>query len=450
MKPLIKIIIPVLLFSFIAACAAAEPQPVPATSIPENPPEPTESEAVMIPSKNLQSELPRITAESSSEDLQLLASGLNQFSFDLYRELGQSESANLFFSPYSISLALTMAYAGADGSTADEMAQVFHYPSVLNDLHGTMNALDQNLYIIPPYLEDVPDSFQLNIANAIWGQAGYPFLESYLDVIAQSYGAGLKTVDFKTAFEKARGEINQWVEEETENKIKDLLPPGSLDSLTRMVITNAIYFNAGWENEFSEHNTQMKDFYSSADAVTQVEMMQQENNYRYLKTDQLQMVELPYRNAQYSMVLVMPTDQELGEYQLDLDGQAFTEQMETMNSGKLNLSMPKFEFAFEFSVAEILRTLGMQAAFSPQEADFSMMSASTEEALFISDVIHKAFVGVDEQGTEAAAATAVIMKTTGAMIEEDPLPLVFDHPFLFLIRDRETGLILFMGNFIGE
>ncbi len=455
MKLFVKILIPLLLISTLIGCTAveapqptaqpSEPEAVSPTTAPEN------TQAVELPAKNLQSALPRSEASASDTDIQNLASGLNQFAVDVYREMGQQGSENLFFSPYSISLALTMAYAGADGQTAAEMADVFHYPASLSDLHGTMNALDQSLYVIPDYLEDDPDSFKLNISNAIWGQAGYPFSDDYLDTIAQSYGAGLKTMDFKTAFEKARQEINAWVEDETEQKIKDLLPPGSLGPDTRMVLTNAIYFNAGWENEFSENMTEMKDFYPTTDQTTQVEMMQQESSFSYYQTDAYRMLEMPYRNNRYGMVLVMPTEQNLTDFQQNLRFDDLMDGLDSMASEEVRLSMPKFEFDYELAASDILRALGMQAAFSPQEADFSKMVSSTEEPLVISDVLHKAFVSVDETGTEAAAATAVVMRTTSIEIQEDePITVVFDHPFMFLIRDQETGIILFMGNYVGE
>ncbi len=237
MKPQIKRLMIGLLIPWVVACNAVVPSP---DADPPVSPTATETEEIVVPSKNSKSPVERQTSNVPPDDIQLLAGGLNQFAVDLYRELGKTEPKNNFFSPYSISLALTMAYAGADGETAQEMASVFHYPSALNDLHTVFNSLDQDLYVVPEYTEGEESGFTLNIANAIWGQAGCPFLESYLDVLAKNYGAGLRVVDFKHQSEAVRSEINDWVEEETQDKIQNLIPPGSLSSDTRLVLTNAI------------------------------------------------------------------------------------------------------------------------------------------------------------------------------------------------------------------
>lgn len=446
MKQKLKGFVIGLLIPWIAACNAVAPSPVVEPGIT---PQATETENIVVPSKNLQSPLNRQSSDIPADDVRLLSDGLNQFAVDLYRELGKTEPKNIFFSPYSISLALTMAYAGADGETAREMDSVFHYPAALNDLHAVFNSLDQSLYVVPEYIEGEDSGFTLNIANAIWGQADYPFLDSYLDVLAKNYGAGLRAVDFKHQTEAVRKEINDWVEEETQDKIQDLLPPDSLNPDTRLVLTNAIYFNATWQNEFLKELTNTQDFYTMDGEAISVEMMHQQDRFRYVNNERVQMVEMPYVNARYSMVLVMPKAEDLLTYQQNLENQSLSADLENLSNGEVILSMPKFEFENDFSVAEALRTLGMPSAFSPGEANFSRMSEAQTDPLVISDVIHKAFVAVDEEGTEAAAATAVIMGVTSVMEEEPPVPLIFDHPFLFLIRDQQTGIYLFMGNYFG-
>jgi serpin B len=445
MKAKLKNLLIGLLIPWVAACNAVVPSPVvePVVSPPA-----TETEEVVIPSKNLQSPIELQSVDAAPDDVRLLSDGLNQFAVDLYRELGKTEPQNTFFSPYSISLALTMAYAGADGETAQEMASVFHYPPSINDLHAVLNSLDQSLYVIPDYMEGEESGFTLNIANSIWGQADYPFLSTYLDVLAKNYGAGLRAVDFKHQADQVRQDINDWVEEETQDKIQDLLPPGSLNSDTRLVLANAIYFNAAWRNEFVKELTENKDFYTMDGETVPVEMMRQQDRFRYKNNERIQIVEMPYVNTRYSMVLVMPKEQDLLTYQQTLDNQTLSADLEKLSSGELILSMPKFEFEDGFSVADALRSLGMPSAFSPGQANFSRMSEPQSDPLFISDVFHKAYVAVDEEGTEAAAATAVIMEATGAMIEDPPVPLVFDHPFMFLIRDEQTGIYLFMGNLL--
>ena len=342
-----------------------------------------------------------------------------------------------------------MTYAGADGSTAQEMADVFHYPAALADLHGTMNSLDQQLYKTPEYMEDEEGNFKLNVANALWGQAGYAFKQDYLDEVAAAYGAGLKLVDYIQATEASRKQINDWVEKETEEKIKDLLPAGSLNADTRLVLTNAIYFNAAWLNEFNENSTRPEDFYLLNGDIAKVDMMIQEERFRLFRNEEFQAVQMPYFNANYSMILLMPKVMPLNEWMQGFSAADYNELLGSLYYGDLILSVPKFEYEDAFSVKDSLRTLGMPTAFIPGQANFSKMYEPTEEPFSIGDVLHKAYVAIDEEGTEAAAATAVIMEAETAMEEPPkPIPLVFDHPFLFLIQERETGIILFMGEFV--
>lgn len=385
---------------------------------------------------------------SDPADYSPVAEQMNAFGFDLFHLLSTQQDGNLFFSPYSISLALSMTLAGAAGNTEQEMAQVLHYDLPQNQIHTQINGLDQSLYIIPEWLKDQESSFQLNVANALWGQSDYAFKTTFLDLLAESYGAGMQLVDFKTANEKARIMINDWVEDQTEEKIKDLIPQGALNELTRLVLTNAIYFNAAWQDEFVKDLTKPADFFVNEKTIVSVPMMEIHNNYRFIKSNDVQMVEIPYLNSRYSMVLLMPLSSDLSEFGQGLDPDSLTQAFEDFQNGQLILKMPKFKFDSSFSVSSALQDLGMISPFSPTDADFSGMYEPGSDPLFISNVIHKAFVAVDEEGTEAAAATAVIMEATSAMPEEEPVLMVFDHPFIFLIRDSESGLILFMGNMI--
>lgn len=436
------------------ACAA-QPQPTaiepgpaktePSTEVEEATQMPTENASTVKDGQLLQSDLARQEVEIPQEDLRSLASEMNGFAFDLLQMTPGNKQSNFFFSPYSISLALAMAYAGAEGKTAEEMAGVLHFSLPQDQLHPTLNALDRSLYEVPEYLQDSKEAFQLNVANAIWGQQGYPFKQAYLDILAENYGAGLRLVDFISKTEQVRQTINDWVAEETEDKIKDLLLPGSLDAMTRLVLTNAIYFNATWENEFPETATKPEDFYLPDQSTVKVDMMKQTENYLFSNTDDLAMVEIPYMNAKYSMLVMMPKNQDLASYAAGLDTEQINVSLDEMHHGEVILSFPKFEYESSFSVADTLKELGMRTAFSPDEANFTGMYQPQADPLYISDVIHKAYVAVDEKGTEAAAATAIIMKATGAMISDEPVEIRFDHPFLFVIRDRESGLFLFIG-----
>ncbi|PKN88564.1 MAG: serpin family protein [Chloroflexi bacterium HGW-Chloroflexi-8] len=384
--------------------------------------------------------------ESNPAEFSAIASQMNAFGMDLYQQLSEQQSGNLFFSPYSISLALSMTLTGAQGQTEKEMANVLHYDLPQNSIHPQINGLDQSLYVVPEWLKDQETSFQLNVANALWGQSDYPFKTSFLDKLAEYYGAGMNLEDFKTSSEQARQSINDWVAQQTEDKIKDLIPQGALNEMTRLVLTNAIYFNANWQEEFNKDLTASEDFVVDETTTVPAEMMQLEHRFGYLKNEDVQMVEIPYLNSRYSMVLAMPISSDLSLFAQNLSLEQLSQSIGEFKNGQIILKMPKFKFETSFSVSSTLQALGMITPFSPESADFSGMFEPGADPLFISNVIHKAFVAVDEKGTEAAAATAVIMEATSAQIEEEPVLLTFNHPFLFLIRDNESGLILFMGN----
>ncbi|MBS3784505.1 MAG: serpin family protein, partial [Anaerolineae bacterium] len=282
--------------------------------------------------------------------------------------------------------------------------------------------------------------FRLNIANAIWGQRDYAFLDAFLDVLAENYGAGLRVLDFAGAPEAARVTINEWVSEETEGKIENLIPSGAIDPLTRLVLTNAIYFNAAWAHPFQEEATRDGSFTLLKDDQVTVPMMRQTESFGYGTGEGYQAVELPYDGREMSMVILLPDRDTFEAFEDSLDGERVQDIVSGLKYRQVALTMPTFEFDSRFSLNQALAELGMPAAFSG-DADFSAMTGDKD--LFISDVVHKAFVSVDEEGTEAAAATAVVMKRLS--MPEEPVVVTVDHPFLFLIRDIETGTILFVG-----
>ena len=279
----------------------------------------------------------------------------------------------------------------------------------------------------------------MNIANAIWGQDGYEFLPLYLDTLAENYGAGLRTVDYIKATEAARQTINDWVSDETEKKIQDLIPEGTLDSLVRLVLTNAIYFNGKWVLPFEENNTHDTPFTLLDGSTVSVPMMSQMENLRYGEGNGYQAVELPYRDSSLTMLFILPEIGRFGELEQALSAEFVATITGELAPQQVNLILPKFTFESEFNLSETLIQMGMPAAFA--DADFSGMTGNRD--LFISEVVHKAYVAVDEEGTKAAAATAVIMRL-GAVMDESVL-MMLDHPFLFLIRDNSTGTILFLG-----
>jgi len=387
------------------------------------------------------SDKPREVAPDVSEaDLALLIEGNSAFAFELYQAL-REEEGNLFYSPHSISVALAMTYAGARNQTAEQMAATLQFILEQERLHPAFNWLDVELASRGEGAEGKDgEGFRLNIVNAIWGQKDYSFLSTFLDVLAENYGAGLRILDFINETEKSRLTINQWVSDQTEGRIKDLIPQGAIDALTRLVLTNAIYFNAAWEYPFDEDMTADGPFYLLEGGQVSVPMMKQTESFGYTEGEGYQAVELQYDGNELSMVILLPEAGQFQAFEEGLQAQQVSDIIRNLQLTEVALTMPKFEFDSEFSLKDTLAGMGMPIAFSGA-ADFSGMTGTPN--LCISEVLHKAFVSVDEAGTEAAAATAVIVGETA--MPGQPVEVTVDHPFIFLIRDIETGFILFVG-----
>ena len=389
----------------------------------------------------LKSDKERITSlDVSTSEQALLVEGNSAFAFGLYQAL-KGEEGNLFYSPYSISLALAMTYAGARNETAQQMADTLQFMLDQDSLHPAFNWLDAELATRGEGAAGKDgEGFRLNIVNAIWGQKDYEFLSDFLDVLAENYGAGLRILDFITEAEKSRLTINDWVSDQTEDRITDLIPQGVITELTRLVLTNAIYFNAAWAYPFDEDMTADNPFYFLDGGQVIVPMMKQTESFGYTEGEGYQAVELPYDGDELSMVILLPEAGKFAAFEEGLQAQQVGDIIGNLQPTEVALTMPLFEFESEFSLTDTLAGMGMPIAFS-SSADFSGMTGNPE--LFISDVVHKAFVAVDEAGTEAAAATAVPMELTA--VPEPPLDVPIDRPFIFLIRDIETGTILFVG-----
>jgi serpin B len=382
-------------------------------------------------------------AEVGPADVTKLVDGNTAFALDLYQRLREQEG-NLFYSPYSISLALAMTYAGARGETEAQMAEALRFSLPQEQLHVAFESLAQALASRGEGAEGKDEEgFRLNVANALWGQEDYHFLEAFLELVDRYYGGGLRPVDFVGSPEQARETINAWVEDETEGRIQDLIPAGLLDALTRLVLTNAIYFNAAWAEPFESDFTQDGPFYLLDGGEISVPMMRQTTSLPYHAGEGYQAVELFYDSYELSMVILLPAEGGLEAFESSLDAEKLASIIQELSHEQVALTMPRFEFDAEFSLKQALAALGMAQAFT-DDADFSGMTGNRE--LFISEVLHKAFVSVDEAGTEAAAATAVVMKESAAPAE--PIEVTLDHPFLFLIRDVQTGTILFLGRVV--
>jgi serpin B len=369
-----------------------------------------------------------------------LVAGNTEFALDLYQEL-KIEEGNLFYSPYSISLALAMTYAGARGDTERQMAQTLGFTLPQDRLHPAFNALDLELLSRAQTGDQNSESFRLNIANSIWVQTGYAFLPGFLEVLGTNYGAGMRLLDFANEPEDSRLVINDWVSHETEGKIEDLIPEGGISPLTRLVLTNAIYFNAAWAFPFPEEATGEGTFHLLNGGERIVAMMSQTAVFRHASGIGYKAIDLPYQGNKLSMVVLLPDSGAFDDFEASLDASRLDAILSALSPAEIRLLMPKFTFESTYSLAEKLSALGMTDAFSSKLADFSGMDGTRE--LLISDVLHKTFVAVDETGTEAAAATAVIVGITG--IPTEPVPFNMDRPFIFFIRDVETGAILFVG-----
>ena len=414
----------------------AAPTPAPATSLV-----PVISTPITV--KEVRSDRDRTASpQTTPQDMEVLVRGNNTFALSLYHALKSGEG-NLFYSPFSISQALAMTLAGAGGETERQMADTLHYRLPQSSLHPSFNALDQELASRGMDSRNEEDRyFQLNIANAIWGQHGYEFLPDFLDVLAENYGAGLRPLDFAGTPEESRVMINDWVSEKTGEKIKDLLSPGTIDGSTRLVLTNAIYFNASWSSPFPKRDTQKRPFHLAGGGRVEAPMMSKTSKdfYGYARGDGYQAVDVPYSRGEMSMTVLLPDEGTFGKFEDSLNADTLDQILDDIEIDYVTLTMPLFKFESEFELPETLAGMGMPDAFGPR-ADFSGMTGSRE--LRISAIVHKAFVSVDEDGTEAAAATGVAVPMSGPT--KEPIPVTVNRPFIFLIRDRDTGTVLFLG-----
>jgi serpin B len=384
--------------------------------------------------------------ERSTEEGEVVK-GNTAFALDLYGKL-REQAGNLFCSPYSISTALAMTFNGARGNTEAEMARVLHFTLSQDKLHPAMGKLmtDLNNRKVDPRRRRDPSSpkkpFELVVANALWGQKGYPFHRAFLDGTKANYEAGLTSLDIQKDPEKARKTINAWVEKKTNKKIKDLIPPGSITPLVRLVLTNAIYFKSAWTHPFKERFTRKVPFHLSPESPVDVPTMHLTEDFRYLDGETFQALELPYKHNVLSMVILLPKKHEgMAALEKSLTVDNLQNWRSRMRFANVRIALPKFKFTSMFILNDALMAMGMKDAFNGKTADFSGM-ADTKE-LFIGFVIHKAFVDVNEEGTEAAAATAVGMLGKGMPSKTEAFKA--DRPFLFLIRDNVTGSVLFLG-----
>ena len=390
------------------------------------------------------------TAEKENMSIKIIVNGNNEFALRLFAKL-QSTKGNLFFSPYSISTALAMTFAGARGQTESQMAEVLHFPVSANQrMDSTSKSMLDRQQFAADFGKIIKDlnnrgqkgAYTLTVANALWGQKGYEFLKEFQELIEKSYDGRLNEADFVRAAEAAHKTINDWVEKKTNGKIKNLISQGVLNSMTRLVLTNAIYFKGNWARQFKEDRTKDAPFTLTDGQKIDVPMMNQKAEFGYMETDDFQALEMPYVDQELSMVILLPKKFDaLGEFEITFIQDNLTQWLTKIHKREVVVFVPKFKMTSQFSLASVLQSMGMTDAFS-SDANFSGMDGKRD--LFISAVIHKAYVEVNEEGTEAAAATGVVMRLTS--VGPTPTPVFrADHPFLFLIRDNLTGSILFIG-----
>jgi Serine protease inhibitor len=384
-----------------------------------------------------------VDPQADPEAVRQLAQSNNGFALALYQAL-RDQDGNLIYSPYSIFQALLMTAAGAEGATASQMASVLGVDLNNPEIHNLMNALNKALTSQPEYLQSDAQPLTFNIANAIWAQKDFHFEQSFLDTLSANYNAGLKLVDFNKP-EDARALINLWVAAQTNEKIQELIPEGLLDQMTRMVLTNAIYFKGAWSNQFEEKDTEDGSFTLLDGSSKTVPFMHGNFTLSALVSDKIQAIKLPYEGGTYAMAAIMPLEN-FAEFEAQLTAADLEQLLNSLQSSSaiVDLSMPKFQAESRFGLGEILAGLGMPDAFDAQKADFSGMTGKPD--LMISSVLHQATIDVNEEGTEAAAATAVAMSVTSMPGQSYTIRL--DKPFIYVIYETTTNTITFMGRVV--
>ena len=362
-------------------------------------------------------------------------------------QIASPGNENFVFSPFSLSLALSMTLAGAESETENGMLEALQFTLPEKEIYSTFNALlleiEKSQEITKKGSEG--SQFQLNIANSIWGQSGYDFETDFLDTLARYYGAGLYNVNFRLNPDSARNAINDWVADETKEKIADLIPEGAINELTRLVLANAIYFKGSWLYPFEQSNTNEAPFTLLDGSTIAVDMMKLTGkSLAYYQGENFQVVSLPYLSSDFNMVLFVPDQDTFEDFENQFSPERFNAVLDEMAFVTVNLSMPKFDFESTVNANELLKAMGMDEAFNADSADFSGISIANE--LMITDVLHKTTITVDEEGTEAAAATAVIVGIRS--MPSEPISMVVDRPFYFSITHKPTNTILFMGRVI--
>ncbi|KAM6217566.1 serpin B3-like [Rhynchocyon petersi] len=394
-----------------------------------------------------------LVSSSSAQTMGSLSEANNHFGFDVFQELSKTKKGNIFFSPLSMASAISMVYLGVKNNTALQIEKVLHFDDITEKTKaGATNLPDTDTRNVHPHFQKLltelnkpTDGYELSVANKIYGEKGFPFLQEYLDKVKTFYLSSAESVDFRNAAEQNRKEINAWVGTKTQEKIKDFFPQGAIKASTVLVLVNAIYFKGQWAEKFDKSNTREEPFWLNKGESKPVQMMKQKRQYKlaFLEDIQAQLIEIPYSGEDLSMFVLLPEEVDgLKKIEDTLTAKKLLQWTNSTRMGerRVTLYLPRFKVEDKFSLNDVLKSLGMVDAFNAQHADFSGMTNS--RGLVVSDVLHASFVEVNEEGTEAAAATGItIIKTSLPMSEE----IRCDHPFLFYIKHNSTNTILFFG-----
>lgn len=377
-----------------------------------------------------------------------LSEANTRFAYDLFQQFRQSEKENIFYSPFSITSALAMTYLGSGGHTASEIQKVLHFNEATEKTKGDAEKSRKVHHLFQTLLTELnkpTDEYELNIANKLYGEKKYPFLQEYTNNVKKFYLASVETADFENAAEESRMMINSWVESQTNEKIKDLFPQDSLSELTILVLVNAVYFKGKWNKEFDLKRTEQGDFWLNKGTSKRVQMMKQTGRFHFTSLEDVQskVLEIPYRGKDLSMLLLLPNEIDgLQKLEDNLTAEKLIEwtSSQNMRNTHVDLHLPRFKVEASYDLVATMEALGMRDAFSPQDADFSGMTGRRD--LVLSKIVHKSFVEVTEEGTEAAAATGEeVIAYSGPTYGN----FRCDHPFLFFIKHNKTNSILFLG-----
>lgn len=423
---IVPLAVPALIALSLAGCRGKSDQPVPE------------------PGLKVASAALRITSpQIAPDDFAAMVAGQQAFATEFYRQV-RTSADNVVFSPYSISSVLAMVYAGAESATHDQMTTALHFAPSDAALHPAFDQIDLALSSRPQAStgpgHDVP--LQLQVLNRLWGQTGFEILPGFLDTLAENYGAGVNLLDFISQPEVSRTAINDWVADQTAGRIPDLIPEGAIDANIRLVLTNVVYLKARWEYPFNKNTTSSSEFTRRDGTTTTVPFMNQQSDHPYGEGADYQAVELAYQGGELAMTIIVPKSGQLDAFETSLDASRLNSIINGLAASRVQLSLPRFTVSWNDNLNDALRALGMVNAFDASAADFS--GITLQDKLYIAWVVHKAFIAVDEDGTEAAAATAAGASATSLPPPPDAA-LSVDRPFFFVLRDRPTGVILFLG-----